>query len=399
MGIPDINYSTVSKGVVSMKKILFLIPSLGGGGAERVLVNLVNNLALNKYDITVETMFSGGTNQKLLRDDIHYSCAGARLYKGISHLYKVFPSRLLYNRFIGNSKYDLLIAYRSGVATKVICGCPDNNTVKITWLHHGDSEHSSYFTPWLTKKGAFVAYSKLDAVVGVANSVISSFEIYTGINGNTYVLYNTNDTKRIELLLSNGEGGLKSEENRLFTIISVGRLEHIKGFDRLIHVAHKLVKNGYNINLEIVGDGSQREALEKLIYGLDMNERVKLVGFTENPYSLMADADLFVCSSLKEGLSTVITESLICGTPVVSTDVSGAKEVLGYNNEYGMVVENSEEGIYNGIIELIDNPERLQHYRSVAKQRGYRFSTQNTVNDTEQLFDELCNKQLRSNVK
>ena len=94
-----------------MIKILFLINTLGGGGAEKVLVNLVNNMDRGQFDITVETMFSGGVNQTLLKPDIKYICKNAFTMKGISHIYKFLPSKYLYRKYIGRKKYDIIGDY------------------------------------------------------------------------------------------------------------------------------------------------------------------------------------------------------------------------------------------------------------------------------------------------
>ena len=103
----------------------------------------------------------------------------------------------------------------------------------------------------------------------------------------------------------------------------------------------------------------------------------------------MAKCDLFVCSSYREGFSTAVTESLVVGTPVVSTLCSGAKELLGYNNEYGLVVENSEEGIYKGLKELLEDKELLEYYNKKAAERGSFFSKEKTVAAVEKMLDEI----------
>lgn len=103
----------------------------------------------------------------------------------------------------------------------------------------------------------------------------------------------------------------------------------------------------------------------------------------------MSKCDLFVCSSLSEGFSTAATEALIVGTPVCTVEVSGMKEMLGKNNEYGVVTENSEEALYKGIKYLLENPETLAHYKHQAEIRGKDFSTKNTVKAVEELFSSI----------
>ncbi|MBR0136232.1 MAG: glycosyltransferase, partial [Clostridia bacterium] len=100
----------------------------------------------------------------------------------------------------------------------------------------------------------------------------------------------------------------------------------------------------------------------------------------------------FVCASMAEGFSTAATEALIVGTPVCTVEVSGMKEMLGENNEYGIVTENSEEGLYRGIKSLLDDPELLAHYKRKAEERGRSFSTETTVKAVEDMLLSLIEK-------
>ena len=114
------------------------------------------------------------------------------------------------------------------------------------------------------------------------------------------------------------------------------------------------------------------------------------VGFKSNPYKYVKNADLYVCSSRKEGFSTAVTEALIVGTPVVSTNCSGATELLGYNNEYGIVTENNEEALYEGIKKMISDKKVFDYYKKQAKTRGNKFSTSETVKAVEEMLEEVA---------
>lgn len=103
----------------------------------------------------------------------------------------------------------------------------------------------------------------------------------------------------------------------------------------------------------------------------------------------MKKCDLFVCASLAEGFSTAVTEALIVGTPVVSTNCSGAYELLGENNEYGIVTENNEDALYEGIEKILTEENLLQHYKEQARVRGQRFSTEKTVKAVENMLESL----------
>lgn len=370
-----------------MIKILFLINTLGGGGAERVMVNLINNMDKNKFDITVCTMFSDGVNREKICDDIKCYCKNKLGIKGLSKIIKFVPSSILYKYYVGKVKYDIVVGYMHGAPTKVVAGCNDKNIKTVTWLHNGDPSMGTFFDFWSNKQSAFNAYASLDAVVGVSKSVSKAFSSYTGIVNNVYTIYNTNDTKKI-IELSNEQ--FKSDEN-VFIICTAGRLSKEKAFDRLINISKRLLNENFEFKIKILGEGPERDYLECLIKEKNVEKYVELCGFCLNPYNVMKASDVFVSSSLSEGLATVLTEALTLGLPVVSTDVSGAKEVLGENNEYGLVVDNSENGIYEGLKEIILNKELREHYKSVARKRAVIFDTEHTVIETEKFFRELLN--------
>ena len=116
--------------MILKKKILFLIPNLSYGGAERVLVNLVNNLNKNKYDITVQTLFDEGVNKKYLSQEVKYKTWGKHQFKGNSLLLSILPRKILY-RFIVKERYDIVISFLEGPTTWILSGCPCQNTKKI----------------------------------------------------------------------------------------------------------------------------------------------------------------------------------------------------------------------------------------------------------------------------
>src|SRR5690606_8339000 len=173
-----------------------------------------------------------------------------------------------------------------------------------------------------------------------------------GLNEKLHVIYNTFNVKKIiESSLESVETGIF--EDNVLNIISVGKLNKVKGYDRLISVMGKLKNDGINFNLIIVGEGEERENLEKIIQDNDLENKVKLIGFYVNPYKFIDKSDLFVSSSLSEGFSSVVAESIILGIPVLTTETAGMKEILGENNEYGIVVNNDENSLYEGLKKLL----------------------------------------------
>lgn len=368
-----------------MIKILFIINALGGGGAERVMVNLINNMDKNKFDITVGTMFADGVNRDMICDDVKCYCKNKLGIKGLSNIIKFIPSNVLYKYYVGKEKYDIVVAYMHGAPTKVVAGCNNKDIKTVTWLHNGDPATGTFFNYWRNKQDAFNAYASLDAIVGVSKSVSKAFSDYTGIFDNVCTVYNTNDTKKIIELSKE----YYSIDEEVPVICTAGRLSKEKAFDRLINASRQLNDEGFEFKIKILGEGPDHEELEQLINDKNVGECVELCGFCSNPYNIMNASDAFICSSVSEGLATVLTEALTLGLPVVSTDVSGAKEVLGENNEYGLVVENSEAGVYEGLKKLLTDSELMEKYRKTAKERAEEFDTAHTVAKTEEFFESL----------
>lgn len=363
-----------------MIKVLFLVPNLGGGGAERVLVNLVNNMDRSKFDVTVQTIFYGGVNVERMHSDIKYICSNKRTFKGMSRVYAFLPAKLLYKNIIGKERYDVIVAYMHGIATKVLCGAP-KGIKKIAWLHTSNMQKMSLFKCFPTKKIAIKEVAKCDAIVGVSKTVTDRFAAHTGIKERMYTCYNTNETDVIEALSK--EPCVMPADKRP-VLCSVGRFTSEKGFSRLIDISYRLQTEGVKHSLILIGDGALREKLEKQVKDLEYKD-VYFLGFQKNPYSYLAKSDLFVCSSYFEGFSTATTEAVVLGVPGISTDVSGAKEILTAETQ-GMVVDNNDEDLYNGIKQMIEKIARGEIDKEKIKSNAERFGVKGSVEKVEELL-------------
>jgi glycosyltransferase involved in cell wall biosynthesis len=157
----------------------------------------------------------------------------------------------------------------------------------------------------------------------------------------------------------------------------------------MIRIQKRLIEDGCKTHLCILGEGPLKPELEKLAAQCGVTDSVTFLGYQTNPYKYVAKCDLFVCASHSEGFSTAATEALIVGTPVVTTLVSGMKEMLGEENEWGIVTDNQEEALYQGIKRVLDDPKLLAHYKEMAAERGRMFRTENTVHAAEEMFKSL----------
>lgn len=367
-------------------KILFLIHDLGQGGAEKVLVNLVNNMNKEKFDITVMSLFGGGVNEQFLNDDIRYKVIFKRMIPANSKLMKLCSPKQLHKFFI-KEQYDIEISYLEGTSARIISGCTSACTQLISWVHAEQHTRGVASVAFRSEKEAEYCYSQFDRHVFVADTVKQDFLQLFPQNNPCHVIYNTVESDKILRLAKEtvddfrDDGGIK--------IISTGTLKEVKGFDRLIRIVQRLRKDKYDVQLYFLGKGPQKEKLEKLVEVNDLKNDVIFLGYQINPYKYVAKCDLFVCSSYREGFSTAATEALIVGTPVCTVEVSGMREMLGDNNEYGIVVDNDEEKLFEAIKSLIDNPDKLEFYRRQAEIRGKSFSTEETVKAVEEMLMKI----------
>ena len=308
-----------------MTKILFLIHDLGPGGAEKVLVNLVNNMDPEQFDITVMALFGGGVNEQFLKPHIRLVNCFQRTIRGNSHLMQLLTPRQLHKWLI-KDRYDIEVSYLEGPSARIISGCPNKDTKLISWIHV--EQH----TPGVAAKAfrsfaeSVRCYKKFHYTACVSEYVKRDFQsLYPEVSP-VSVLYNTNETAQIqEKSAEPVESGVFQEGE--IRLCGVGKLMPIKGFDRIARIHKRLRKEGYPVHTYILGDGSERQKIESYIKENNMEDTFTLLGYRTNPYKYVALCDVFLCASTAEGFSTAATEALIVGTPVCTVEVSGMKEI------------------------------------------------------------------------
>ena len=366
------------------KNILFLTNNLAGGGAEKVLVNLVNHLDKDKYDITLRTLVDKGDNKQFLSNSVKYESVFKKSFRGLNFLH-VLPKRFIYNKIAGGD-FDIIVVYLHGVLTKIVSNAPA--TQKTIAYLHGNMQRSLFIKSFKSIEQIQSCFKTYDAIVAVSKGVKDSFKVVSGIEERVYIIYNTFD---VEMIKAKATEELNDEykQDGLITICAVGSLNKVKGFDRLIKVLAKIKNEGHEFILTIIGNGPNKTILQQLITDNNLENNIFLMGFKSNPYKYISKSDLFVSSSHTEGFSSVVVESIILNIPVITTNSAGMSEILGENNEYGMIVENNEEGLYKGLNSLIQNRDLLNQYKQKAKLRSSFFSTQKAVKEVENLLDTI----------
>lgn len=366
---------------------MFMIHDLSVGGAEKVLVNLVNNMDQTKFDISIIALFGGGVNEQFLKPHIHYRAVFPRTIPGNSKLMKLFtPSQL--HRFCIKEHYDIEVAYLEGPAARIVSGCPYMDTKLVSWIHVEQHTAKCAALAFRSYRESEKSYERFGKIICVSEYVKKDFcAIYPHLK-DVQVLYNTNETMQILEKMNEpvADGVFDKDEIKL---CGVGKIVPVKGFDKMARIHCRLRREGYRVHSYVLGIGDQQDKIENYLTEQGESDSFTFLGYQTNPYKFVHRCDLFVCASVAEGFSTAATEALIVGTPVCTTDVSGMKEMLGEHDEFGIVTENSEEALYRGIKRLLDNPTLLAHYTNQAEIRGKTFSTENTVKAVDEMLMNL----------
>lgn len=370
-----------------MIKILFYIDSLSGGGAEKVLCNLVNAMDQSKFDITVQTLFECDPTD-YLTPGIRYrylfksrSGFAAKLtdlwYRSCTELKLTYP---LYMK----DDYDIECAYLEMGTTKVMAASTNKKAKKLAWVHC-DLEKKMGDTEAFVKKTADW-YRKFDKVICVSEDARKSFVDLFGNAPESLVLYNTIDESEIHSK-ADAYAPQPTTPERV-QLVYAGRLSAEKDPKHLLLACRELRDRGYSFELNILGEGAERPALERLIEQSGLTDFVHLHGFCDNPYPWLKHSDLIVCSSRYEGLSTVAVEAMILGRPFVTTPCSGMREILG-DSEFGLIADDTEGGLSKALARLLDSPALREYYAAKAKERAKAFSRQAAAATTELFFEEL----------
>ena len=367
----------------SRTKILFFIDTLTGGGAANVLLNLVNAMDQERFEITVQSLYPEKMAKKL-KSGIRYKFCYSKASK-VSDLCMRFQAALKITYLLHiRDGYDIEVAYLEGGSTKIMAGSTNRDALKLTWVHCDLNIMADNPEAFVKMTRNF--YKKFDKVVCVSEDVRRSFTQMFGFLPEPLTIYNCYDD---EAILKKAREPLPAElQHRRLTGIAVGRLWPQKGYDRLLRIYKRLWDEGIKFDLWILGEGPEREMLEQFITNNDLSDSVHLLGFYENPYPLMRAADLMICSSRYEGFSTVAVEGLILGIPMVTTNCTGMKEIYG-DSEYGLITDNDDDALYQGLRKILVEPGLMEHYRKKAKLRGEYFRRGTQADRTEKHLIEL----------
>lgn len=375
-----------------MKNILFFMETVDFGGAETVFTNIIKNINKSKFCIKVVTE----RDHELFTDEIKaavpYDCfikterSAVRDFwnKIVIKLSLVLSEKNIRKYFI-RGNYDVEVAFCEGYSTKIIGNSGKKNCKKIAWVHTDVIKN-----PWSEKifgsaEEEKKCYEKFDAIVCVAETMKESFIKKYGMAEKVHVLYNPLDFESV-IKKSAEKTGFNFGDGMKFVL--AGTFIKIKGFDRFVKVCKRLKDDGEHFSALIMGDGEEKENIKKIIAETNLGDTVKILDFQTNPYKYIAHSDVYVCSSYAEGYSTAVSESVALNVPVITTECSGMREIFG-ENECGIICENSEDGLYNAMKKVLNDPSLLKKFSAEEKKRANDFSLKKRMKAIEDFIESV----------
>ena len=306
------------------KRILFTLGNLEGGGAERVILNILKYLDRSKFELHLAVVHYFGNFIKFVPEDI--------AVHDLKTL-RVRKSFLPFVRLIRRIKPDILFSSLGYLNLAMIFLKPffHRHTklyIRETSIATENLRDSS--NSWLWKVLYHLLYKRADAIICSCDSMIEDLTVHFKVKPEKMIrIYNPVDIEAIQILSDQGSNPFLSHGPGPH-LIAVGRLGYEKGFDHLIKEIPLLLAKKPNPRLWVLGQGKLEKDLTKLIKRLNLENVVFLIGFQQNPFLWFKHADLFVLPSRFEGLPNTLLESLACGCPVVAFHhPGGTGEVLG----------------------------------------------------------------------
>lgn len=385
------------------KKILLFNTTFFGGGVEKVLIDIANNIDKSKFDVTIMVMSKTGafTNRYLALESEHihirqcfdWMTPGRNMFQKAKNVILIrlaekarfwFPG--LYHRIAIRDRFDIEIAFMHNQVNPIIACSPDKKARKIAWVHTDLRQLTTWKQYFGSRKRQGRFYQKYDEVVCVSQYVKDCLLELFDVRPPVRVIYNPVDR---DAILQNSQEEIPTPPKSVPRLCAVGRLSHEKNFAMLLNVHKRLIDAGAEHELWIVGEGPERENLERIIRENALG-KVTLWGYRENPYPFIRGSDITVCCSKYEGFHIVSEESLILGKPVVSS-CAVVGELFG-DCQCGLITDPKEDALFEGLYRMLTDAELLQTCTEEAKKRGEAFDIQKSVRQIEALLEETISK-------
>lgn len=378
------------------KKILITNDLVFGGGVEKLMYDLV--MAWHeKYDITVMSYKYDDRFYDVYPSDVNYlSESVPKEYKSnvfvhaLSSLNRRYYAATIVSK-IESMGFDVMLCMKDGGT--MWSGLKYNIPVKYAWNHTDYNSH--YYT--LSTFGS--AEAEVEAMQQYKNIVCVSQDIKKGVcdvigdPGNLIVKYNPINVENILEKAKEPVVDIDSldlpKDAQPVRFVSVGRLNEQKGYTFLIEACKALEDEGYNFEVIVVGAqeqwGEETRRIDEAMRRTGA-KKIKFIGGRSNSYKYMAVADWFISSSIYEGYSLVSQEAAVLDVPLMLTDCSGVRELLG-DSEYGIVMPINVVGIYKSMKRVLDNPELREYYKNKIMERKSIITYQERIREIEKLIE------------
>lgn len=381
------------------KKILFVNDEMTMGGVSRILNTLLKNLDQDKYELDLLVLHKHG---ELLNEVPTYVniLEGTPFFDTIdiplSRILKEKKFRMLFHKLrllfymksgrIGSAikkerkkmlhkHYDIEFSAKEGFCT--IFNAFGDSDLKLNWVQV-DYEVSNYSSHHMNLMKSCL--KKIDLNIACSIKVQQAFKHVFEID-HVEVIHNLMDDKRItELSLESCDYPF----SKGFKCIAVARFHPQKGLDRLICAIDYVKKQGIEINCVLIGGGELEDELKKQVHDLGLSQEIVFLGYKTNPYCYIRQADLFVLSSQYEGYPTIVLESFLSATPVLSTRVAGVNEQI--LNEYeGIIVENEQEALNKALYKLASDEKQVSEWKKQLE--SYHSENESIIKQLEEVFN------------
>lgn len=390
-----------------MKKVLFVIPYLSDGGAERALSNLTMHLS-DEYDIDILVNSSRVIDYPYKGNIITLGIDSEKKTESLWFQVKAFVKRNRKLRKLKrNNNYSACISFMdsANVSNILTSGRNDCKTIVSVRVSIKESAEKDWHYRFIVGTLIRIFYNRAYKVVSVSDELSRELVDFFGLKDNKVVtIVNGYDADEI---YKQSDEPLSPEIERLIegrkVIFTAGRLTEQKGHKYLIDAIKSVTDVIPNVLLVIAGEGELKGILEAQIKILDLNDNVKLIGQQKNVFAIEKHADLFVMPSLWEGFPNALVEAMCVGCPVIATDFkSGAREILLGESLINREIDSTQKGygvvvpMCNGIvdvkrlsqaiIEILGSEEELKVFRTKSMCRGRKYSIENTVAQWEELI-------------
>lgn len=355
-----------------MKKICLMFNHLQhqDGVARSAVAIAIHLTRMHLAEVTLMPLFRNDKKAHALLD------AGVKVkpifgyyFKGFSWLVHKLPMGLFSRLVFGRETYDIEVAFQYGISQRCVAAHRSAAT-KYAWMHGYD--YGLRFKHEYEKIGTVCCVSRCNAER--LHKELPSVKVDYN--------YNPIDDTEIRAF---GREPIEIERPEGLLFVTVGRHSTEKGFDRLIKIVKRLKDERYKFHLWIIGDGPQSANLHQLRTELGVEEEVQFLGRQNNPHKFTSKADVFICSSFREGYSTACTEAIMLGVPVVTTNVSGAEEIISEAG-CGMLTEMDDESLYKAIKSICETPTVVDVWKRTLLKTRERFSVDVRIQRLVKLF-------------